>query len=110
MPTGSYVHNNFYAAVGPLLGLVLCLSLIFPLSMLVRGIVEVCPFTREVPCVAKVCHDSSAWHIPTLHMYAYGLELHPCYLLAPVPFRIRYYLGSVTALCLCLYAVQVDCS
>ena len=43
MPTGSYVHNNFYAAVGPMLGLVLCLSLIFPLSMLVRGMVEVCP-------------------------------------------------------------------
>ena len=29
--------------MGPLLGLVLCLSLIFPLSMLVRGMVEVIP-------------------------------------------------------------------
>ena len=30
-------------AVGPLLGLVLCLSILFPLSMLVRGMVEVLP-------------------------------------------------------------------
>lgn len=40
-PTAAYDHNQFYDAVGPMLGLVLCLSLLFPLSMLVRGIVEV---------------------------------------------------------------------
>lgn len=39
-PTAEYVHNDFYDAVGPMLGLLMSLSLVYPLSMLVRGIVE----------------------------------------------------------------------
>ena len=39
-PTAEYVHNDFYDAVGPMLGLLMSLSLVYPLSMLVRGVVE----------------------------------------------------------------------
>eukprot|EP00898_Chlorokybus_atmophyticus_P008904 jgi/Chlat1/9014/Chrsp94S08294 len=39
-PIGNYRHNFFYDAVGPLLGLVVCISTLYPLAMLVRGIVE----------------------------------------------------------------------
>mmetsp|Transcript_7891 Transcript_7891/g.23248 ORF Transcript_7891/g.23248 Transcript_7891/m.23248 type:complete len:2373 (+) Transcript_7891:472-7590(+) len=39
-PTPSYIHNRFYDAVGPMLGLIMALSLVLPLSMLIRGIVE----------------------------------------------------------------------
>jgi hypothetical protein len=39
-PTAEYEHNEFYDAVGPMLGLLMSLSLVYPLSMLVRGIVE----------------------------------------------------------------------
>lgn len=39
-PTSEYDHNDFYDAVGPMLGLLMSLSLVYPLSMLVRGIVE----------------------------------------------------------------------
>lgn len=39
-PTAEYEHNDFYDAVGPMLGLLMSLSLVYPLSMLVRGIVE----------------------------------------------------------------------
>lgn len=39
-PTSEYEHNDFYDAVGPILGLLMSLSLVYPLSMLVRGLVE----------------------------------------------------------------------
>ena len=39
-PTAEYEHNDFYDAVGPMLGLLMSLSLVYPLSMLVRGLVE----------------------------------------------------------------------
>ncbi|KAK9829531.1 hypothetical protein WJX72_006343 [[Myrmecia] bisecta] len=39
-PTAAYHHNRFYDAVGPMLGLLMCLCMVFPLSMLVRGVVE----------------------------------------------------------------------
>ena len=32
--------RSFYGSVGPLLGLVLCLSLLYPLGMLIKGLVE----------------------------------------------------------------------
>lgn len=35
-PQPAIVTNKFYAAVGPMLGLLLCLSLVFPLAMLIR--------------------------------------------------------------------------
>ncbi|KAJ9522628.1 hypothetical protein QJQ45_019708, partial [Haematococcus lacustris] len=39
-PKAQYDFNAFYAAAGPMLGLLMCLSLVFPLAMLIRGMVE----------------------------------------------------------------------
>ncbi|KAK9857576.1 hypothetical protein WJX84_000857, partial [Apatococcus fuscideae] len=39
-PTVGYIHNGFFDAVGPMLGLVMSLSLVYPLAMMVRGVVE----------------------------------------------------------------------
>ncbi|MEW5297039.1 MAG: hypothetical protein WDW36_000274 [Sanguina aurantia] len=39
-PKGEFTFNKFYQAVGPMLGLLLCLSILFPLAMFIRGIVE----------------------------------------------------------------------
>ncbi|CAM6122589.1 unnamed protein product [Calypogeia fissa] len=39
-PVGEYTHNRFYDAVGPLMGLVMCLSTLYPLAMLVKALVE----------------------------------------------------------------------
>jgi hypothetical protein len=33
-----FVFNPFYQAVGPMMGLLMCLSLVFPLAMLIRGV------------------------------------------------------------------------
>ncbi len=33
-----FLNNPFYSAVGPLMGLLLCLSMIFPLAMCIRGV------------------------------------------------------------------------
>lgn len=35
-PRASFMHNRFYDAVGPMLGLLMACSLIYPLSMLIR--------------------------------------------------------------------------
>ncbi|KAK3236394.1 hypothetical protein CYMTET_53464 [Cymbomonas tetramitiformis] len=40
MPLAEYNLNPFYKAVGPVLGLVMCLSTLYPLCMLIRGLVE----------------------------------------------------------------------
>lgn len=40
MPTSAYNHNRFYDAVGPMMGLLMGLCMVFPLSMLIRGVVE----------------------------------------------------------------------
>ncbi|OAE27724.1 hypothetical protein AXG93_4193s1240 [Marchantia polymorpha subsp. ruderalis] len=39
-PVGEYTHNRFYDVVGPLMGLVMCLSTLYPLAMLVKALVE----------------------------------------------------------------------
>lgn len=39
-PVRAYSHNSFYDSVGPLLGLVMCLSYLYPLGMLIKGLVE----------------------------------------------------------------------
>jgi hypothetical protein len=36
MPSSAYVFNRFYHAVGSLLGLLLCLSMMFPLAMMIK--------------------------------------------------------------------------
>lgn len=41
--------RRFYDAVGPLMGLLISMSVLFPLAMLVRGIVEVTPPTSPLP-------------------------------------------------------------
>lgn len=39
-PTPGYKVNDFYDDVGPILGLLMCLCLVYPLAMLIRGLVE----------------------------------------------------------------------
>eukprot|EP00850_Spirogloea_muscicola_P017011 SM000142S00525 [mRNA] locus=s142:89468:101029:- [translate_table: standard] len=39
-PIAKYSHNPFYDAVGPTMGLVMCLSTLYPLAMLVKALVE----------------------------------------------------------------------
>ncbi|KAL2633831.1 hypothetical protein R1flu_005310 [Riccia fluitans] len=39
-PVAEYTHNRFYDVVGPMMGLVMCLSTLYPLAMLVKAIVE----------------------------------------------------------------------
>ena len=39
-PVYSVRSNSFYSSSGPLLGLVICLSMIYPLGMLIKGLVE----------------------------------------------------------------------
>ena len=36
-PVARFSRNGFYDSVGPLLGLVLCLSLLYPLGMLIKA-------------------------------------------------------------------------
>ena len=33
-----FVFNPFYQSVGPMFGLLMCLSLLFPVAMLIRGV------------------------------------------------------------------------
>jgi ABC-type multidrug transport system ATPase subunit len=40
MPVFSFERNSFYDSSGPLLGLVLCLSMIYPLGILIKSLVE----------------------------------------------------------------------
>jgi len=39
-PVPSYSGNRFYNSIGPLIGLVFCLSILYPTSRLIKGIVE----------------------------------------------------------------------
>ncbi|KAL3693440.1 hypothetical protein R1sor_007091 [Riccia sorocarpa] len=39
-PVAEYTHNRFYDVVGPMMGLVMCLSTLYPLAMLVKALVE----------------------------------------------------------------------
>ncbi|GBG84246.1 hypothetical protein CBR_g38217 [Chara braunii] len=39
-PIGAYSHNMFYSAVSFVMGLLMCMSTLYPLGMLVKGIVE----------------------------------------------------------------------
>ncbi|CAM6001577.1 unnamed protein product [Sphagnum balticum] len=39
-PVPAHSRNKFYKAVGPMLGLMMCLSTLYPLGMLVKGLVE----------------------------------------------------------------------
>ena len=40
MPEKAYLVNRFYSAVGPIIGLVLCMSTLYPVAMLIKVLVE----------------------------------------------------------------------
>ncbi|KAH8952939.1 hypothetical protein BDL97_09G111100 [Sphagnum fallax] len=39
-PTPAYIRNRYYETVGPILGLMMCLTTLYPLGMLVKALVE----------------------------------------------------------------------
>ncbi len=59
--------NPFYDAVGPMLGLVMCLSMVFPLAMLIRGVRMTAPrlhrpcALRAVRAVLRLAPQSRGW-------------------------------------------------
>jgi len=40
MPTGAYSSNPFYAGVGPMFGLLLTMGTLYPISELIRSVVQ----------------------------------------------------------------------
>ncbi|CAL8463070.1 g2604 [Coccomyxa elongata] len=71
-PTSEYEHNDFYDAVGPILGLLMSLSLVYPLSMLVRGLVEEREKRRkETMCIMGL----QGWVLHAAWMITYALIL-----------------------------------
>ena len=69
-PVAAFVHSSFFESSGPLLGMVMCLSMVYPFGMLIKGIVEEKEIgLRELLRISGLC----GWALGAAWSLAYTL-------------------------------------
>ena len=106
-PVFSFERNSFYESSGPLLGLVMCLSLVYPVGMLIKALVEEKESgLRELMRVSGLCHWAlgAAWALTYVVLFI-AVSIAATVVLASSVFPHT----SVTILWLLLFLFMLSC-